>query len=655
MERRGSQVRFRLLALVGAAWLCALAVAAPARAQAPSFLRDCGRGWRCGHVAVPLDRGGNVPGTLQLALKVHPPLTRGPVNGALVALAGGPGQAATPLADDFLYSYAPALRSRELVVFDQRGTGHSGALACSGLGIETTAPQRRRNAARCAAKLGAARPFYTTRDSADDIESIRRALGVDGITVAGTSYGTKVALAYAKRHPGHVERLVLDSVVPLDEHPFMLPTFGRIPVMLRDECSLGLCRGITGSPVGDVAKLVKRLDRRSLAGRVVLPSGRPTRMRIDEEDLVSTVIAGDLDPTVLADLPGSVKAALRGDAGPILRLVRRANAVEGEAPPEIFSDALQFATVCEEAPLPWPRTAPLSERPTDMRAALAAIPASDLYPFSRIAARWAVEDCLLWPQAPQPPDVGGGPMPDVPVLIYSGQDDVRTPLQQAEEVAAQFPRASLVQVPFTGHSVLSADVSGCSTRALHDFFGDRPVRECGRGIPLFPPAPVPPPSLSHVHGLHGAPRGAGLALDALQLTFADAISEAIATALTVGPGAHVRVGGLRAGRMEGVPIGRMRLHGYSYVPRVRVSGTIRLARLDGTLTVSGPASVRGSVRIRKWRVTGVLAGVALHRFPIAKAFAASGRGGRALAPREVRALLRLAARRAAQAPPRSLR
>ena len=42
------------------------------------------------------------------------------------------------------------------------------------------------------------------------------ALGVDKIALWGTSYGTKLALAYALAYPTHVERLLLDSVLPTD-------------------------------------------------------------------------------------------------------------------------------------------------------------------------------------------------------------------------------------------------------------------------------------------------------------------------------------------------------------------------------------------------------------------------------------------------------
>src|SRR5436190_1826227 len=65
----------------------------------------------------------------------------------------------------------------------------------------------------CAAQLGARRAFYTSRDSADDMEAVRQSIGVDRISLFGGSYGTYTALTYARRYPQHVESLILDSPV----------------------------------------------------------------------------------------------------------------------------------------------------------------------------------------------------------------------------------------------------------------------------------------------------------------------------------------------------------------------------------------------------------------------------------------------------------
>ena len=54
---------------------------------------------------------------------------------------------------------------------------------------------------------------------------MRQALGVEKLTLFGISYGTKLALAYARAHPDHVERIALDSVLEPDD----ADAFGREP------------------------------------------------------------------------------------------------------------------------------------------------------------------------------------------------------------------------------------------------------------------------------------------------------------------------------------------------------------------------------------------------------------------------------------------
>ena len=73
-----------------------------------------------------------------------------------------------------------------------------------------------RAAAVCAERLGPARARYTTQETVADLEAVRAALGYERIALYGTSYGTKLAVAYARAHPDRVERLLLDSVVAPD-------------------------------------------------------------------------------------------------------------------------------------------------------------------------------------------------------------------------------------------------------------------------------------------------------------------------------------------------------------------------------------------------------------------------------------------------------
>src|SRR5207302_11066640 len=91
----------------------------------------------CATVPVPLDRGGVVPGTIGLSVARRTPAAA-PSPVAVLALAGGPGQATLGLGRFIAEAISPALAggpsgARDLLLFDQRGTGASGPLSCPAL------------------------------------------------------------------------------------------------------------------------------------------------------------------------------------------------------------------------------------------------------------------------------------------------------------------------------------------------------------------------------------------------------------------------------------------------------------------------------------------------------------------------------------------
>ena len=231
--------------LVGIAIVCEAAPAASALSF--SRCRESPGGFGCATLAVPLDRSGRTPGTVELHVEAKPAHSAQSLT-AVLALAGGPGQAALPLGEFIARALTPALRTRDLLVFDQRGTGESGPLSCPALS-GVSAASAARALERCALEIGPARGSYTTQQSVEDIEALRRASGYEKLVLYGTSYGTKVALEYAARYPEHTEALLLDSVVPVDgPEPFATPTFqalgsalGEICERLRDNSS---CRAV---------------------------------------------------------------------------------------------------------------------------------------------------------------------------------------------------------------------------------------------------------------------------------------------------------------------------------------------------------------------------------------------------------------------------
>jgi pimeloyl-ACP methyl ester carboxylesterase len=554
---------------------------------------------QCGVVPVPLDRSGVVPGTVGLRVRVQPPVD-GSATATVLALAGGPGQAATPLLDTFASALGPALPRRQLVTFDQRGTGGSSRLICRGLDDAHTQAEF---VSGCATQLGPGRADFTTAASVEDVEAVRAALGVDRMVVWGTSYGTKVALAYAAAYPQHVERLVLDSVVkPEGIDPFARTTIGSIPRVLRTLCAHA-CH-FTRDPVHDLAALVRKLAKRPLRGTVIDNRGHRQHVSVVESDLLSLLVAGDLDPALRAGFPSAVHAALHGDSAPLARL---ASGV-GEGPSGSGdSDALYLATSCEDGGVPWPAGTPVLQRRAAVDAAIAAVPSSALAPFDRATARdfGNADLCRAWPESPiaQPQP----PLPATPTLILSGDDDLRTPRSDAVALAGRLSGAQLLEVPDTGHSVLTSDLTDCSQEGLAAFLDGNVPGHCRAHPRGFKPLSLPPLSLRSIRRPRGisSPR-AGRTVSAAVLTLND-VTDQVVTRL-FGSGSASAFGGLRAGDAT-LDARGIHLHGYVYVPGVTLTGLVPTSSKSFTLTVSGRAAARGRLKFTPKLVTGTLGGV----------------------------------------------
>lgn len=609
--------RLPLPALVAAATL-ALALALPAAAGAFEETPCGAAGLGCATVEVPLDRSGAVPGAIGLDVR-RLPAAPAPTPTALVVLLGGPGQLASPVADSLAAELGPLAAGRDVVLFDERGVGGSGPLSCPSLSSTST------DVPGCAAWLGPARGSYTSAADAEDVEAIRTAGGYERLVLYGTSYGTKVALLYAAAHPERVERLVLDSVVgPEGPDPLQLSTFAALPRALRSLCAGGACRAITADPRADLGRLARRLARRPIGARYVDGRGRVRRLRLTATGLLEVLLAGDLDPILRATTPAAVRAALRDDAAPLARLHARAagRSSLGYQSEESFNVARFVTTVCEETAFPWDRAAGPDARAQQAAARIRLLRPGQFAPFDRatVAGSGPLPLCVRWPVASAAP----GPVtlpPGVPALLLVGEQDLRTPLEDARAVAGRLgPSAQVIAVGHVGHSVLGADVSGCARAAFAAFLAGGPAAGCEATRALLDPTAVPPRSLAAVPAYRGVPGRAGRTLTAASRTVTDAVRAQLSSAL--GGRGTSGVGGLRAGHLT-VEADGLHLHGYSYVPGVAISGVVpddpdRPLRLR----VSGASAARGTIATGGGRVSGTLGG---YRFDVAAASASAAR------------------------------
>jgi pimeloyl-ACP methyl ester carboxylesterase len=585
-------------------------------------------GLQCATLDVPFDRAD--PSVGDIALSVQRVPASAPRMGVIVLLAGGPGQPALPAFEAVLAPLArdPALRSYELVAFDQRGTGQSGGLRCPGSGEAPNGLTPYFGA--CGAALGATREFYTSQESLEDLNALREALGGTPLSLFAVSYGTRVAGMYAREHPQGVARMVLDSAVPTTgPDPLGLERLHALRRVLDEGiCGAGACRSFSSDVYADLTRLVTLLHRHPLRTRIYNGHGRLRPASVTEVGVLRLLSRIDLSLGMRKLAPAAIAAAAHGDIAPLAQFTHSLQAegsgigssslpgagttsddgppgegsLAAEAPASALdnSGVLFAATACVEDQLPWsPESAPAG-RASTLRDWLASLPAGATAPF---APATAVADsdlplCLDWPATPAAPPSPTG-VSATPTLILSGDQDLRTPYEQALAIATTYSDATLLRVPDAGHSTVTTDHTGCARRAMIAFLtSGHPPASCPAS--KEPQAlPLPPASLDKVQPLPLHSRLVGRVAAAAAITLEELWGQ---IELLSG-------GGMQGGfwRLSGT---KLIVHHLVDVRGVTISGSASLRTAVGHFTVHG--QLNGTLTQRKLTVTGRLGGTRVH-------------------------------------------
>lgn len=607
----------------------AVVVTSPGTASAQTQFCERGRA-PCARVSVPLDRGGTIPGTV--SLYIERAKARTPIRPPLFLIGGGLGQSATETfsperASDVIGAEAKA---RDVIVMDSRGTGKSDVLNCPSL--QRRASSLSMAAAECAERIGPRRAFYTANDAADDIEAIRAAIGAPRIALLSLASGSELALAYAARYPGHVERLVLDSPVePGGRDPLLRTSMRAAPGALGAFCRDGGCRAWTKDIGKDLTQLAEALERAPLQGFVTGPRGRRRAATIDSSGLLEILLAGDRDPFVRALGPGAIHSASRGDVAPLLRLAHRVAAgSRGVDPLSFLSQGARAAARCEQSLFPWSSLTDPKQRLAEARARLATLPANSFGPFGPAAALGSdvLELCEAWPATPGKAPTAA-PLPAVPTLLMASATGVTAPVANVRAIAARIPGSRVIETYGGGNLVMgNFDFNGCSTRWIRRFLAGQAPGACERRLrPAVLPVPAPPAALAQVRQADGLAGRPARTLTAVRLTIADGLVALWGHGYTDwstgfgGPGyvsEGFRLGALRGGSYIFRDWNRgYLLRGASAVSGVVVDGALSKSEFgdrigSGWLRVRGRAAARGRLRLRKGLLVGRLGSRRVH-------------------------------------------
>ncbi|MEU8826575.1 alpha/beta hydrolase [Streptomyces sp. NPDC048636] len=471
----------------------------------------------CGTVSVPLDYAR--PDGPRISLTVSRVRATGPKarrQGALVYNPGGPGASGMSFP-----SYAAeeefrrVAKAYDFVGYAPRGVGRSAPLSCQSPTAFAEAPTssppvpsagfKRRMVTRarayakgCARRAGSALAHYTTLNNARDLDVLRAALGERRLTFMGASYGTYYGAVYATLFPGHVRRMVFDSVVNPD--PWQIWYRNNLEQSLAFErrwrdWRTWAARHDDVYHLGTTAARVLASYEKARARLTREPAGAVGTAQLQNAFLRTGYNDAYWDPSARA-----LAAYLRSDPAPLNDLAAPDPATAAE---DENGNAVYTAVECNDAA--WPRTWSTWDRDNTVLARRAPFETWD-----NVAMNLP---CAFWPTGHQQPlDIGvgtgaraatgkaaapgSGALP--PVLLLSAERDAATPYAGAKELWRRLPGSSLVTERNAGTHGLWGGPNTCVNRYVDTYLltGKTPGRsaDCaGRAEPDVQPEPAPLP------------------------------------------------------------------------------------------------------------------------------------------------------------------
>ncbi|MBW4040806.1 MAG: alpha/beta fold hydrolase [Acidobacteria bacterium] len=448
---------------------------------------------QCATVTVPMDWNAPRDGrTVRLAIS-RVQHSSSPYAGVMLVNPGGPGASGLDLSTVGASVPGGVGARYDWVGFDPRGVGSSRPrLSCvpdyangprpayTPVTAASTRAWLRRSAAyasTCGTKNGALLDHMTTRDSANDMEYLRIALGVRTISYYGYSYGTYLGQVYATLYPGSLARMVLDSTVDptrvwyganLDQDLAFQTTI--------DRWFSWLAKYDSTYHLGSTQQAVQASYDRLAATLAANPAGG----RLGSAELADTLLFAGYGQNVWAGLGSAFAAAAQGSYTQLGQYWLGLDQTTDDN-----GYAAYLAVQCTDAvwPRDWATWAADSRR------------VAQKAPFETWANMWFNAPCRTWPaKAGTPVDVSGAKVGGI--LMIDETLDAATPYSGSLVVRKLFPKASLLAEPGGTTHADSLNGNACvdDTIAAYLKDGTLPTRKAGDGPDATcAPLPVPTP------------------------------------------------------------------------------------------------------------------------------------------------------------------
>jgi pimeloyl-ACP methyl ester carboxylesterase len=442
---------------------------------------------QCSTLSVPENRAEPEGRRIALAIAWVPATTEAEPDPVFM-LAGGPGQGARASFPSVAAGFRDVMRTRNVILVDQRGTGGSNPLACRdaegnnafGDPADESPDAAARFAQRCLDALSKTSDVrhYTTTDAVADLDAVRQAIGAERINLYGGSYGTRVAQQYAKTFPQHTRAVLIDSVAPMDlvlgsEHANNLDA--ALDAQFARCAADPTCSAVLPDARAALAAVRETLSR---PGRAPVAYRDPTTGERREEvptlgHLGIALRLYSYSPLTATLLPVVLKQAADGDYAPLLAQSRFLMGSVGDA----IMHGMQLSVMCAED---------ADEMAVD--------PADDATVMGSQFVGWLKAQCAVWPRGQRPADFRAPLTGELPVLAISGEFDPVTPPRYGERAIARLPNARHLVLKGQGHTPIN---EGCMPKLFAQFIETADAKGLDASC-LDRLTPLPPGT-----GLHG--------------------------------------------------------------------------------------------------------------------------------------------------------
>ena len=425
----------------------------------------------CGNIEVPFDYTDPEQGSFVLFVKKHNAANPVERIGSMMVNPGGPGFGGSSLADDAQYYFSQDLIDRfDIIAWDPRGTGESTpAVDCVdtfdeyfGLDSPPETPEEKQALIdasqafndKCDENSGTILRYISTKASAQDINSLRLALGEEKISYFGFSYGSELGTTWATMFPETVRAIVVDGAVDpnassTEEGMNQAKGFeGQLSTFLKQCSAKSTCEFHNG---GDAEaafdKLVLDIDAKPL-------EVSKERTPVTQGVLFTAVAQAMYSDYYWPQLSEALSAAQKGDGEGILQLYddyyqRKDDGTYGNEL-EAF-----LAISC----LDDPGASSVEDVDSHIDEFIAAAP--------RLGGNFAYGySCALWPvkQAAKVTITGKGAGP---IVVVGTTGDPATPLDSTRKMALGLEQGILIVVDANQHTGYGAN--NCVVKAVDDY------------------------------------------------------------------------------------------------------------------------------------------------------------------------------------------